>query len=120
MYNVENLPKTIVCDIDGCLLKHQGNLSDMINNPPEILPGVKKKFHEWDMKGYKIILLTGRRESMRKITEEQLVSMGLYWDTLVMGATRGERSTINDMKPGNDTPTASAINLLRNEGFKDA
>jgi hypothetical protein len=119
MNNLENLPKTIICDIDGCILKHQGNLSNMINNAPEILPGVKQKFHEWDMKGYKIILLTGRRESMRKITEEQLISMGIYWDALVMGATRGERIIINDMKPGNTAPTASAINLLRNEGFKD-
>ncbi len=115
--DLDKLPKTIICDIDGCIFKHRGNLPDMIKTVPELLPGVKEKFDEWDKKAWKIILLTGRRESMRKITESQLRSFGLFWDQLIMGATRGERVIINDKKPNSNIPTASAINLTRDKGF---
>jgi hypothetical protein len=114
---MESLPKTIVCDIDGCILQHQGNLCNMIQNEPVLLNGVKEKFDEWDKKAYKIILLTGRKESMREITEKQLHSFGLFWDVLVMGATRGERVLINDLKPNCDKNTASSVNLVRNKGL---
>jgi len=113
----DNLPKTIICDIDGCLLKHQGSLPEMIQKPPELCPNVKEQFDEWDKKAYKIILLTGRKESMRELTENQLRSFGLFWDMLIMGATRGERILINDIKPNCEFNTATAINLNRNQGF---
>jgi hypothetical protein len=113
----ENLPKTIVCDIDGCIFKHQGSLHEMINSEPELLDGVKEKFDDWDKKAYKIILLTGRKESMRSLTEQQLRKCGLFWDFLIMGATRGERVLINDRKPGLDSNTATAFNLTRNSGL---
>jgi hypothetical protein len=115
--NFDNIPKTIVCDIDGCIFKHQGNLCKMITEESILLNGVKEKFDEWDKKAYRVILLTGRRESMRAITESQLRSHGLFWDVLIMGATRGERVIINDLKPSNNTPTARAINLNRDEGL---
>ena len=56
---------------------------------------------------------------MREVTEKQLKSFGLFWDVLVMGATRGERILINDLKPGNENNTATAINMIRNQGFVD-
>jgi ribonucleotide monophosphatase NagD (HAD superfamily) len=114
---MENIPKTIICDIDGCILEHQGNLIEMQLKNPVLLPGVKEKFDEWEKKSYKIIFLTGRKESMRQKTEEDLRSLGLFWDVLVMGATRGQRVLINDFKPNNDTATAVAINLTRNQGL---
>jgi ribonucleotide monophosphatase NagD (HAD superfamily) len=118
--NFSEIPKTIICDIDGCILKHKGNLININLEDAELLPGVKEKFDEWDKKSYKIIFLTGRKESMREATEKQLKSFGLFWDTLVMGATRGERILINDLKPGNENNTATAINMIRNQGFVDA
>jgi ribonucleotide monophosphatase NagD (HAD superfamily) len=117
--NFSEIPKTIICDIDGCILKHKGNLININLEDAELLPGVKEKFDEWDKKSYKIIFLTGRKESMREVTEKQLKSFGLFWDTLVMGATRGERILINDLKPGNENNTATAINMIRNRGFVD-
>jgi hypothetical protein len=113
----DNLPKTIICDIDGCIFKHMGNLCNMHLEESVLLNGVKEKFDEWDKKAYRIVLLTGRRESMREITEKQLRKNGLFWDVLVMGATRGERVLINDLKPSLDVPTASAVNLIRDEGL---
>lgn len=117
--NFSEIPKTIICDIDGCILKHKGNLININLEDAELLPGVKEKFDEWDKKSYKIIFLTGRKESMREVTEKQLKSFGLFWDILVMGATRGERILINDLKPGNENNTATAINMIRNQGFVD-
>lgn len=117
--NFSEIPKTIICDIDGCILKHKGNLININLEDAELLPGVKEKFDEWDKKSYKIIFLTGRKESMREVTEKQLKSFGLFWDVLVMGATRGERILINDLKPGNENNTATAINMIRNRGFVD-
>jgi hypothetical protein len=117
MNNLDALPKTIICDIDGCILKHMGNLYKIQIESPILLNGVKEKFDEWEKKAYKIILLTGRKESMREITEIQLKSQGLFWDVLIMGATRGQRVLINDLKPSCDTPTAYAVNLQRDQGL---
>ena len=74
---------------------------------------------EWDIKGYNIILMTGRRESTRKYTEEVLSELGIIYDQLIMGVGGGQRVLINDRKKGNDEDTAVVINLTRNEGLKD-
>ena len=115
--NLNEFPETIICDIDGCILKHQGDLCNMNCNSPELLPNVKEMFDSWDKKGNRIVLLTGRKESMREITEKQLKSFGLFWDFLIMGATRGRRVLINDKKPNIKEDTAIAINLIRDKGL---
>lgn len=115
--SIESIPSTIIVDIDGTLIKHHGSLSAQITNEPELLPNVLKKFSDWDKAGCKIILLSGRRESMRKATEDQLISLGLFWDQLILGATRGKRILINDMKTNSIEHTAEAVNLERNKGF---
>ena len=113
------MKKTIFIDIDGTLIKHQGNLTRMTCMEMEILPGVIEKFNEWDAKGYKIILTTGRKECLREITEKGLIKHGLFFDQLIMGLTRGERVLINDVKPDNDMKVATAIQIERNVGLKD-
>jgi histidinol phosphatase-like enzyme len=113
------MKKTLFIDIDGTLFKHQRNLSEMFIKNMEVLPGVIEKFNEWDAKGYKIILTTGRKECLRKITEEQLLKNGIFFDQLVMGLTRGERILINDIKPNNDMSVATAIQINRDEGLKN-
>lgn len=108
-------PKTIICDIDGTLIEHKCDI-----NKPIILKGVLEKLKEWDKKDYNIILLTGRRESVRKLTEDSLRSLGIYYDKLIMDVGGGQRVLINDLKPNkNDenNPTAIAINLERNVGI---
>jgi len=111
------MKKTIFLDIDGCLIKHQGNLSMQNNNNPELLPNVLETLNEWEAAGHRIFLTTGRKESMRKKTEEQMASLGIFYDQLIMGLNRGERIVINDGKPNNDMITASAIQIKRNEGI---
>jgi hypothetical protein len=112
-------PKTIFCDIDGTLIYSFGNLHDQVKKEPKVLSGTIEKLIEWDRKGFNIILTTGRRESLRKVTEIQLSDLGIFYDKLIMGIGGGTRYIINDLKPDNDTPTAIAINLKRNKGIKD-
>ena len=110
--------KTIFCDIDGTLIKHHGSLSKQITNNPEILKGTLEKLDEWDRNCYNIILTTGRKESLRKLTEEQLTNLGIVYDQLVMGLGGGPRFLINDRKP-DGTKTAFAIQVERNKGIKN-
>lgn len=114
-----NRPKTLVVDIDGVIVKHNGNLSNQIVKPIELLPGVLEKFNEWNTQGYYIVLLTGRKESMRDFTEKTLTDLGIFYDQLVMGVTGGDRVLINDAKANSDRPTAFAITIERNKGLLD-
>ena len=92
--------KTIICDIDGTIFKYSPRGTDQImNEEPVLLPGVKEKFNEWEMAGHRIIIITGRRESLRRWTEIQLTDAGIAFDTLLMGHADTEgRVLINDMK----------------------
>jgi ribonucleotide monophosphatase NagD (HAD superfamily) len=111
-----NTKKTIFCDIDGTILSHAGSLSAILLTDQEILPGVKKKFTEWEGQGYNIILVTGRKESMRKYTEKQLQQWGIFYDQLIMGLGGGTRYLINDDKP-DGTPTCYAYSIERDKGL---
>lgn len=116
---MEKRPRCLVLDLDGTLIWHSGELQGQILKPPQLLPGVREKFQEWDQKGYKIIILTGRRESMRKLTEKQLEECGLFYDQLICGVGGGERVLVNDLKPNSEQPTAIAVNVKRNKGLAD-
>lgn len=117
---MDSFPKTIFCDIDGVIMKHHQNMTIQHLAEPEILPGVLEAFKEWEKKSYKIILVTGRRESTRKDTEEQLRKLGLFYDVLIMGVGRGPRVVVNDRKPDHQDDMALAVNLERNTGLSEA
>ena len=63
--------KTIICDIDGTLIRQDGNCYGQITGAPVLLAGTIEKLYEWERKNFNIILITGRKESTRKITEKQ-------------------------------------------------
>jgi len=113
---MENRPKTIFCDIDGTLIKHRmpGKIS---STEPQILDGTLEKLHEWDKKGYNIILVTGRKESLRRQTEKELDSLGIFYDRLIMGIGGGYRVLINDRKPDSADDTAFSFCIDRDEGI---
>jgi len=111
--------KTLFIDIDGTLLYHHGFPGEQSLRPSVVLPGVIKKLAEWESKGYKFILVTGRKESEREGTVKQLAAVGIQYDQLIMGINRGDRVIINDMKPFSIDPTAVAISLVRNEGIEN-
>ena len=112
-------PVTIICDIDGTLVNHMS--PDIACNPNSKmipLPGTLHKLLEWDRLGYNIILLTGRKESMKNVTEQQLKEAGIFYDQLIMGVGGGKRYLINDCKPNGDE-YAFAINIDRNIGIQN-
>lgn len=114
---MDNRPKTIFCDIDGTLVKHvQPHIASDINYEMELLDGVIEKLLEWDKNGYNIILTTGRKESLRKVTEHQLAKAGIFYDKLIMGIGGGKRYLINDCKDNGEI-YAKVINIERNKGI---
>ena len=110
--------KTLFIDIDGTILKHQGTFSEISMKEATLLPEARDRLNEWCSKEYKIILTTGRRESMRKTTELQLDRLGIPYDQLVMGRSKGNRIVVNDRRPNGDD-TAFAINVNRDYGLGD-
>ena len=110
-------PKTLFFDIDGTLIKHvpPGNLNE---NVFSLLPCTIEKLHDCDRRGYNIILTTGRRESLRSLTEAQLKKAGIFYDSLVMGIGGGQRVLVNDKKP-DGTQSCWIANPERDVGIKD-
>ena len=111
--------KTIFCDIDGTLVKHFPPFYTSDKNfKMELLENTINKLYEWYKMGYNIILTTGRKEGMRKITEKQLSKAGIIYDKLIMGLGSGPRYLINDRKK-NGEDTAFSYNINRDYGIKD-
>jgi hypothetical protein len=105
---------TYFIDIDGVLLKHEGNLSQQITGTCSIMQHTKFLINEIDKIGGKIILTTGRKESTRTVTESQLAFWGIFYDQLIMNCNRGSRILINDLKPSQTVRTAFAFTPERN------
>ena len=92
--------KTIICDIDGTLTKYMGGGHKAImEQEHELLPGVLERMRLWEAQGHKIVLMTGRRESVRERTESELRRLGVPFDTLLMGHADSGRILINDISP---------------------
>lgn len=108
--------KTIICDIDGTIFKYLGGTSEVTNGKVTPLPGVIQQMNQWEMEGSKIILITGRRESLRKKTEYDLQRFGIPYDILLMGYADSGRIIINDE---GSKVKAHAVSLKRDSGFKD-
>ena len=118
MNYMDTRPKTIICDIDGTLVYHQSPDQNAQGKNLHLIDGTLNKINEWERNGHNIILITGRKESMRSTTEQQLSSLGIYYDYLIMGVGGGKRILINDCKE-NGEEYALAINVKRNKGIKD-
>ena len=118
-HNIDQATKnyTIFCDLDGTLWE-QGDPTEIAKPgyQPKIIHGTVGKIREWDSKGYKIILTTGRKESLRDVTIKQLSYAGIVYDQLVMGIGGGSRVLINDLRANGDH-SAFVFQPKRNEGI---
>jgi predicted secreted acid phosphatase len=112
-------PKTIICDLDGTILKHAHVFSDLDKYDPQLNPGVIDKLNYWDSLGHTIVLMTARKESAREMTEKHLRSLGVMWDHLIMGVTSGKRVLINDKLELQDPDRAVAVNVITDLGFNN-
>jgi len=118
--NIHDRPATIFCDIDGTLVEHaHPNEASKPDYKMKLLPGTIEKLLEWERKGYRIILTTGRKKSMHNQTIRQLEEVGIMYDMLIMGFGSGPRYLINDRRPENDQLTAFSICPGRDEGIKN-
>ena len=82
------------------------------------MPGVLEHFAKWEATGHRIILITGRRESLRQETEQSLVRNGIAFDQLVMGCADSGRVLIND-NSHEGTVKAHSIALVRDAGMNN-
>ena len=111
--------KTIICDIDGTLTEYIDSTtirSSVYNEPHVPLPGIVEKLRNWEVKGCRIVLMTGRRESERKRTESELNRIGIPYDMLIMGFADTGRVLFNDVGRRGECK-AHAVSLPRNQGF---
>lgn len=109
--------KTFFIDIDGTILNHvDKDLYKVTANSQFLCPNVINKLNEIESQGHCIVLTTARKESMRRLTEEQLAFHGIFYDHLLMGIGQGERVIVND-KRSNGENRARAVNIVRNEGL---
>ena len=110
--------KTIICDIDGTLTEYMGGGHKAIIEQDHIAcPGVIDKMRSWEAIGHRIILITGRRESVRKRTEDELRRLGIPFDVLLMGYADSGRYLINDISP-HVGAKAHVVNVERDAGWK--
>ena len=108
--------KTIICDIDGTLTEYTGlGHLGIVSKEHKLLPGVLERMRKWEMVGHRIILITGRRESVRERTESELRRLGIPFDMLLMGMADNGRILINDI--GSIGDKAHSVNLERDEGW---
>ena len=109
--------KTIICDIDGTLTEYtgRGHLG-IVSEEHNLLPGVLERMKSWEAQGHNIILITGRRESVRERTQSELRRLGIPFDVLLMGYADGGRVLINDVGP---KVKAHAVNVPRDGGWND-
>ena len=107
--------KTIICDVDGTLTKFMyGGHKSIVEKEHEALPGVVGKMRQWESAGHRIILITGRRESVREHTESELRRLGIPFDILLMGYADSGRVLINDI---GSKVKAHAVNVERDAGM---
>ncbi len=108
--------KTIFCDIDGTLCVHHEDIIKQHSHELILLPETLEVLKEWERKQYRVILVTGRKESHREQLENQLRDAGIFWDGLIMGLSNGPRVLVNDVKvEGEDR--ALSFNIKRNQGI---
>lgn len=112
-----NSPSTIFIDLDGTILKHSHRYS-LIHTGPKLLDGVREKLDYWDSIGHTIVLVTARKESARKQTEEDLRSLMVPYDQLIMGVSSGNRYLINDKLNESSNDRAISINVITDSGLK--
>lgn len=113
---MNNQQYAIFIDFDGTCVTHLGSLDYMVTEQPEILPGVRDKFQEWNERGCYIIITTARPQWAEKVTRQQLEQLGLEYNRLIMEVTNLPRVLINDEKPS-IKETAIGITIPRDKGI---
>jgi aminoglycoside phosphotransferase (APT) family kinase protein/GTP:adenosylcobinamide-phosphate guanylyltransferase len=109
---------TIFCDIDGTLVKHKDH-SDFETSSAHPCPGYAN-LKKLSSEGHKIVLTSARNEKYRDKLEPYLKSLGIHYDTLVLGLPPGPRFLINDRKPSKKfTKQSNSFEIVRDSGIEN-
>lgn len=111
--------KTIICDIDGCLLHHDGPLYDKLLNQKSsfALQGVSKEASRMGIKGLSGYSYDRKKRIYEKLYRKTTRTSRSFYDVLIMGMP-SPRILINDISPSLGL-TAYSINLERNTGLSE-
>lgn len=89
----KNLPKAIICDLDGTLAKLNGrNPYDASRCEDDLLnEGIASIVKSYQKAGYKILLVSGREDKFKEQTQRWLNLHSIKYDTLIMRQTSDTR-----------------------------
>jgi hypothetical protein len=109
---------TVLCDIDGVLLKHSNNSNDSPHDNI-IIGECIQKLNKIKEENNKIILVTARPSKTRETLQNLLNIFKIPYDDIVMGLNPGPRYLINDIKPSNPfVKQAISLNIIRDFGIE--
>lgn len=85
-----SLPKAIMCDLDGtlALLHKRGPFEELLCESDELNQPVANVVLNYHKSGYKILLLSGRRDIARQQTENWLKKHNIPYDLLLMRSAK--------------------------------
>ena len=108
--------QTIFCDIDGTVFYNQSKLfSNDYSNIPRPIPNAVNYLLEKQRAGATIIFTTSRPERHGDITEKGLRDCGFENVRVLYDIPHAPRVLINDTSKTNPYPSASAINIPRDD-----
>jgi len=110
-------PRTFFIDLDGTVLMHGHRYSNLYKGQ-EACPGVVEALDELDSLGHKIILVSARKESSRKFTEENLARLGIPYDQLILGVSQGKRVVVNDIISEASAPRTGTVDVITDKGWQ--
>jgi len=107
---------TIFCDLDGTVFYNQSKLfSNDYSNTPQVIPNAVKYLLKKQSEGATLIFTTSRPEKYYRQTEEALRAAGIDDFRILYDVPHAPRILINDTSKTNPYPSASAINVPRDD-----
>ena len=101
---------SIISEYKGTDASDTLDLASKLNNDIALI--------EWDIKGYHVIITTGRKESAKEATTIQMQRAGINYDQLIMGFGGAVRYIINDRKPNTVHKALFSLNYTPGTVFK--
>jgi len=108
--------KCLFVDIDGTLVTNSSiHFPPYVGSGEPLTENIEYLANLYESGKVKIILTTSRPNRLRQITLAELQSKGIPYDELIMGLPHCQRVLVNDFAKSNPYPSATAINMPRNQ-----
>ena len=108
--------KCLFVDIDGTLVTNSSiHFPPYVGSGEPLTENIEYLANLHQSGKVKIILTTSRPNRLRQITLAELQAKGIPYDELIMGLPHCQRVLVNDFAKSNPYPSATAINMPRNQ-----